>query len=227
MTNAKLNAVRVALRELPEHGIIGLGTGSTASLFVLELSGLVKAGRHYVGVPTSEATRELAMSLGIPLLDGVGPWDIDVTVDGADEVSETLDLIKGAGSALAREKIVNASARRNVIVVEQRKLSTRLGEKFPVPIEVLRFGHGATASHLARFGRPILRAHDGVCVQTDGGNYIYDLAVAPIDDVKTLDAALSAIPGVVETGLFIGRADVVLVGEETTARRLVRVSSPS
>jgi ribose 5-phosphate isomerase A len=227
MANAKLNAARAALRELPKHGTIGLGTGSTASLFIHELSGLVKAGRRYVGVPTSEATRELAMSLGIPLLDGVGPWDIDVNVDGADEVSETFDLIKGGGGAHAREKIVNASARCNVIVVDQRKLSTRLGEKFRVPIEVLRFGHGATASHLTRFGRPTLRVHDGVPVQTDGGNCIYDLAVAPIDDAKTLDEALSAIPGVVETGLFVGRADVVLVGEETGTRRLVKVAPPS
>jgi ribose 5-phosphate isomerase A len=227
MENAKLNAARAALLELPEHGTIGLGTGSTAKLFVQELAGLVTNGRRLVGVPTSEATRALAESLGIPLLDGVGPWDIDVNVDGADEVSEALDLIKGGGSAHAREKIVNASARCNVILVDPSKMSTRLGERFRVPIEVLRFGHGATASHLAKFGRPLLRLQKDNPVTTDGGNYIYDLAVAPIDDVETLDAALSAIPGVVATGLFVSRADVIIVGEETGVRRLVKRAPPS
>jgi ribose 5-phosphate isomerase A len=227
MANEKLNAARAALRELPEHGTIGLGTGTTASLFIEELANLVRAGRRYVGVPTSQATQAFAASLGIPLLDGVGPWDIDVNVDGADEVSETFDLIKGGGSAHAREKIVNAAARFNVIIVDPGKLSARLGERFRVPVEVLQFGHGSTAAHLAKFGRPSLRLAEGAPVQTDGGNYIYDLRVDPIDDPQTLDAALSGIPGVVETGLFIGKADIVLVGEERGARRLVNRRSPS
>ncbi|MGA2447729.1 MAG: ribose-5-phosphate isomerase RpiA [Polyangiaceae bacterium] len=227
MENAKLNAARAAIRELPEHGTIGLGSGTTARLFVEELAKLVRAGRRYVGVPTSQATQALAVSLGIPLLDAVGPWVIDINVDGADEVSEAFDLIKGGGSAHAREKIVNASARRNVVIVDLRKMSTRLGEKFCVPIEVLQFGHGATAYHLAQFGHPSLRLAGGAPVQTDGGNYIYDLRVGPIDNPQTLDAALSIIPGVVETGLFVGRADIILVGDETGVRRLVNPRSPS
>ena len=222
MSNAKLNAARAAIRELPEHGTIGLGSGSTAILFIQELPRLLRDGRRLVGVPTSEATRSLAASLEIPLLDEVGPWDIDVNVDGADEVSEVGDLIKGGGSAHAREKIVNASARRNVIIVDESKVSRRLGESFRIPVEVLRFGHGATSSHLAHFGNPVLRERDGKLVETDGGNYIYDLAVPPVDDPRTLDVALLSIPGVVETGLFIGRADVVLIGSEQGVRRLTK-----
>src|SRR5215469_4889832 len=131
---AKRAAARAALVDLPERGIVGLGSGSTSRIFVEELAPLVRGGRELVGVPTSESTRELAAKLGIPLLGDEGPWKIDVNVDGADEVSEALDLIKGGGAAHAREKIVNYAARRNVIIVDESKLSGRLGEKWPVPI---------------------------------------------------------------------------------------------
>jgi len=132
---AKRAAARAAIGELPEHGLVGLGSGSTSRIFVEELAPHVRAGRKLVGVPTSESTRALAAGLGIPLLGDEGPWDIDVNVDGADEVSATLDLIKGGGAAHAREKIVNYAARRNVIIVDESKLSSRLGEKWPVPVE--------------------------------------------------------------------------------------------
>jgi len=222
MDDAKRVAARAALDELPDHGIVGLGSGSTSRLFVEELAPLVKGGRKLVGVPTSESTRTLAASLGIPLLGNDGPWAIDVNVDGADEVSEALDLIKGGGAAHAREKIVNYASARNVIIVDASKLSGRLGEKWPVPIEVLPFAHLATRAHLAKLGDPILRVKDGGVVHTDAGNVIYDLGTHPIDDPGALDRALRAIPGVVETGLFVGRADVVLVADATGVRRLVR-----
>lgn len=220
---AKRLAAREALAELPDAGIVGLGSGSTSRLFVEEMAPLVRAGRRLVGVPTSESTRTLAASLGIPLLGDEGPWAIEVNVDGADEVSAALDLIKGGGGAHAREKIVNYAARRNVVIVDGSKLSAKLGEKWPIPLEVLPFAHGATRAHLERFGEPRLRVRDGKPVLTDAGNLIYDLRVAPIDRPAELDADLHAVPGVVETGLFVQRADVVIVAKETgEVERLVR-----
>ena len=222
MEAAKRLAARAALQELPDAGVVGLGSGSTSRLFVEELAPLVRQGRKLVGVPTSESTRALAASLGIPLLGDEGPWDIDLNVDGADEVSEALDLIKGGGAAHAREKIVNYAARRNVIIVDASKLSSRLGEKWPVPIEVLAFAHGSPRAHLEALGKPALRAKDGAPVRTDAGNLIYDLHVSPIEDPGAMDRALRAIPGVVETGLFVARADVVLVAGPAGVRRLER-----
>jgi ribose 5-phosphate isomerase A len=219
---AKRAAARAAIGELPQHGLVGLGTGSTSRIFVEELAPHVRAGRKLVGVPTSESTRALAASLGIPLLGDEGPWDIDVNVDGADEVSATLDLIKGGGAAHAREKIVNYAAKRNVIIVDESKLSSRLGEKWPVPIEVLGFAHGATRAHLEKLGQPVLRMKDGAPLRTDAGNLVYDLTTGPIAEPGALDRTLRAIPGVVETGLFIQRADVVLVAGTRGVTRLVR-----
>lgn len=220
--DAKLLAARAALAELPSSGTIGLGTGSTAKLFIDEVGLLLKGGRSFEAVPTSEASREQARALGIELASADGPWDIAVTVDGADEVDEELNLIKGGGAAHTREKIVNFASRKNVIIVDASKLSKKLGEKWPVPIEVLRFAHLATAEVLARFGRPVLREREGSPVLTDSGNFVYDLHAGIIDDPAALDRELHAIPGVVETGLFVGRADVVLVAEAGGVRRLSR-----
>ena len=218
----KRAVARAALAELPDAGVIGLGAGSTLALFVEALAELVRAGHRYVGVPASEATRAQATALGIPLLDDDEPWDIAVTVDGADEVDGELRLIKGLGGALAREKIVNASSRRNVIIVDDQKLSRQLGDRCPVPVEVLAFGHLATRAHLVKLGEPVLRARDDRVVRTDAENLIYDLQCGPIRDPAALDHALHAVPGVVETGLFVGRADVVLVGGSAGVRRLTR-----
>jgi len=214
----KLAAARAALAELPPDGVIGLGTGSTAKLFIDAVGELVRQGRRYVGVPTSDASRAQAAALGIPLLSDFGPWDIAVAVDGADEVSPALDLIKGGGGAHTREKIINFSARRNVIIVDESKLSAQLGTRWAVPVEVLKFGNAATKLHLAQLGKPVLRPGK----ITDSGNIIYDLQCGPIADPAALDRALHAIPGVVETGLFIGRADVVLVARASGVDRLTR-----
>ncbi len=226
----KRTAARAALDELPSSsgsgsgsGIVGLGSGSTARLFVEELGQRVRAGLRVSGVPTSEDTRALAERCGIPLLDDEGPWNIDVNVDGADEVSAALDLIKGGGAAHAREKIINYASKKNVVIVDASKLSTKLGERWPIPLEVLPFAHGATRAHLEQHGRPILRKRaDGSIVRTDAGNLIYDLGTGPIDDPATLDRVLRDIPGVVETGLFVARADVVIVAGDAGVRRLVR-----
>jgi ribose 5-phosphate isomerase A len=218
----KRMAARAALDELPQEGVIGLGSGSTAQLFVEELAVRVRAGLRIVGVPTSEVTRAHAASLGIPLMPDEGPWTIDVNIDGADEVSARLDLIKGGGGAHAREKIVNYASMCNVIIVDGSKMSTRLGERSAVPVEVLPFAHKTTREHLAKLGSPRIRMHESDPVRTDAGNFIYDLATGPIDDATGLDAALRRIPGIVETGLFIGRADVVIVANPQGARRLQR-----
>ena len=220
--DAKRKAAIAALAELPPDGVIGIGSGSTARLFIAALGELVAAGRRYTCVPTSQASRTQALELGIPLLSDDGPWDIAVTVDGADEVDDALDVIKGGGGAHTREKIVNFSSRRNVIIVDASKLSRRLGETWPVPVEVLGFAHLATREHLARLGTPVLRVREGAPVRTDSGNKIYDVACGPIADPRALDTQLRAIPGVVETGLFVGRTDVVLVASESGVERRVR-----
>ena len=199
---------------------MGLGSGTTARIFVEEFASLVRAGRRLVGVPTSVATRDLAASLGIPLMGEDGPWNIAVNVDGADEVSAQLDLIKGGGAAHTREKIVNYAALRNVIIVDDSKLSARLGERWAVPVEVLVFAQGTTRAHLEKLGKPALRTRAGVRVRTDAGNLIYDLTTGPIEDPGALDRRLRAIPGVVETGLFVQRANVVLVAGLGGVRRL-------
>jgi ribose 5-phosphate isomerase A len=195
--------------------VIGLGTGTTTRFFISEIGRLVKEGRKLAGVPTSSRSRELAISLGIPLLDDVGPWSIDLCVDGADEVSAELDLIKGGGGAHTREKIVNRHARENVMIVDDTKLSQRLGEKRAVPVEVVVFGHRATAGTLARFGDPSLRFAGDNPFVTDSGNYIYDVETGPIGDPVELEEELRHLPGVLESGLFCGRADVVIVARES------------
>jgi len=222
MDDAKRRAAQAAIEELPSEGTIGLGSGSTAKIFVDLLGERVAKGARYVGVPTSIGTRKQAEALGIPLLGDDDRWSIDVCVDGADEVSASLDLIKGGGGAMTREKIVNYASRRNVIIVDESKMSTNLGERWPVPIEVLGFGRASTLHALERFGKPTVRRRDGTPVLTDAGNLIVDLNVDKIDDPAALDRALHGIPGIVETGLFVGRADVVLVAGASSIRSLRR-----
>ncbi len=217
---AKRLAAKAALLHLPERGVIGLGSGSTAELFITGVGELVKAGRKLQGVPTSEASRRVALACGIELLPEEGPWQVDVCVDGADEVSADLDLIKGGGGRMAREKVVNQASRTNLIIVDDSKLSQRLGERWAVPVEVLGFAHRCTAAELAAFGSPRLRMARDAPYRTDSGHLIYDLQVGPIENPEHLDRQLVAIPGVVETGLFVGRADRVIVAGESGIREL-------
>jgi ribose 5-phosphate isomerase A len=221
---AKRRAAEAALEFLPEAGIIGLGTGSTTRFFIEAVGELVRKGRRFSGVPTSQQSRLLATQCGIPLLDDSGPWTIDLCVDGADEVSAKLDLIKGGGGAHTREKVVNFASKKNVIIVDESKLSRQLGEHWPIPIEVLVFAHLTTARALTKFGKPTLRLKEGAPVITDSGNYIYDVTVTPLADPEPVDHALRQVPGVVETGLFCGRADWVIVAEAQGIRRLSRGS---
>lgn len=221
-SSAKRLAAKAAADQLPESGIVGLGSGSTAKMFIDCVGELVASGRRLVGVATSAASRSQAEALGIPLLGDDGPWEIDVTVDGADEVSDALDLIKGGGGCHTREKIVNHASRANVIVVDESKMSRHLGESWPVPVEVLAFGRAQTVAALSRFGEVTLRERDGAPWIADSGNYLYDVRVGRITEPAALEASLVAIPGVVATGLFVGRADLVLVAGAHGVRRLTR-----
>ena len=196
---------------------LGLGTGSTAALFVEALGRRVKAGLEIIGVPTSEATRRQAEALGIRLATLDDEPELDLTIDGADELDGELNLIKGGGGALLREKIVAASSKRMVVIVDGSKLVARLG-RFPLPVEVVPFGLGSTRLRLAAAAKALnlsgeirLRERDGQVFVTDGGHYILDCAFGEIPDPRSLASALAALPGVVEHGLFIGLASAAII----------------
>lgn len=201
-----------ALDFLDGAGVIGLGSGRAAMAFVRALGERVRAGLRVRGVPTSEPTAALAREVGIPLaafeeLDG-----IDVTFDGADEVDPRLNLIKGYGGALVREKIVAAFSRRLVILVGSEKLVPALGSRGILPVEVVPFGTTPCRRRLSALGHDsVVRATDGIPFVTDNGNHVLDVKVKAIADPEDLERRLLSIPGVVGTGLFLGMADAVLV----------------
>ena len=212
---AKRAAGRTAAALVEDGMLVGLGTGSTVRYLVEALGERVAAGLRFTGVPTSEATARQATALGISLADP--DVTIDLAIDGADEVERgTLRLIKGLGGALLREKIVAQLARRFVVVADSLKVVGTLGERAPLPVEVVRFGLAATIRRLAELGAgPILRVvAEGGAFATDGGNVILDCAgFAPIRDPHTLQRDLKAIAGVVETGLFLEIADEALIAQ--------------
>jgi ribose 5-phosphate isomerase A len=202
-----------AVELIDDARVVGLGTGHAATAFVEALAKRVAAGLGIRGVPTSHATAELAHELGIPLatLDEVD--GIDVTFDGADEVDPELNLIKGYGGALVREKIVAASSRRLVILVGSEKLVPVLGSRGRLPVEVLPFGLALCRRRLRELGCPgELRqdAHRSPYV-TDNGNYILDCAIKPLAEPGHLESEILAIPGVVGSGIFLGMANTVLI----------------
>jgi ribose 5-phosphate isomerase A len=201
-----------ALEFVPDGGVVGLGTGHAAAAFLHALGERVRAGLRVRGVPTSQASADLARQLGIPLttLDEVDALDVDV--DGADEVDPRGDLIKGYGGAMVREKIVAASARRLVILVGPEKLVPVLGSHGKLPVEVIPFGLPLCRRGLTSLGcAPELRTHDGRPFVTDNGNVILDCRVSPLARPAELEQAIRAIPGVVGTGLFLGMVPTVLV----------------
>ncbi len=204
--------------------IVGLGTGSTAAYAVQALGDRVRAGLRFTGIPTSEATAEQARAQGIPLATLAEYPQIDLTIDGADEVEQgTLNLIKGRGGALLREKIVAAASARLVIIADQSKLVRLLGEKMPVPVEVVQFGWQSTERRLRDLGAaPVLRSAGLGPFVTDGGNYILDCAFGPIAVPAELARQIDQVTGVVEHGLFIGMADSALIGGENSVSTLAR-----
>lgn len=209
----------------PGH-VVGLGTGRAASAFIEALAARVRAGLDVRGVPTSKTTAELARRLGIPLTS-LDDADVDVAVDGADEVDTRMDLMKGYGGALVREKVVAAAARRFVVLVGREKLVPALGSHGRLPVEVLGFAAGPCRRRLSALGYPPrLRANGREPVMTDNGNLIVDCEVGPLPDPAAVDAAIRAIPGVVGTGLFLGMADVVLVWDRDHCRTLTRLPAP-
>jgi len=208
----KREAARRALELIRPGMRLGLGIGSTARHFVDLLGARVKQGLSIVGVPTSEATAAQARALGVPLTTLDETPELDLTIDGADEVDADLSLIKGGGGALLREKIVAAAARRFVVVVDESKLYERLEGRLPV--EIVGFGARATGAAVAAVtgGQPLLRrTAGGDAYISDNGNLILDCPMGPIDDPEGLADRLSAIPGVVEHGLFIGMATTLIV----------------
>ncbi len=224
---SKMNLKRMAAAEavkLVEDGmVVGLGTGTTAR-YAIEM-----LGRHLHdgnlegiwGIPTSKGSAELAKEVGIPLTTLQDHPLVDLTIDGADEVGPELVLIKGQGGALLHEKIVARASLREVIVVDESKLVSVLGNRSPLAIEVIPFGWGTYLQALAAFGcEPVLRMHGAEPYLTDEGNYIVDCRFARIDDPAELEHQLNLIPGVVENGLFVGLASLVIVASKAGIQEL-------
>jgi ribose 5-phosphate isomerase A len=219
-----MSTIEEQKREAAERGVadevrsgmaVGLGTGSTARYVTEAIGRLLAAGALHdvVGVPTSEATATLARRVGVPLASLDECAALDVCLDGADEIAPGLALVKGLGGALLREKVVASAAARLCIVADGGKRVTRLGERAPVPVEVIGFAVPVCRAGLARLGsEPVLRlGADGAPFTTDEGNRILDCCFGPIADPLALGAAIHAVPGVVEHGLFVGMADVAYV----------------
>jgi ribose 5-phosphate isomerase A len=206
--------------------VVGLGTGSTAIFATRRLGVLLREGtlRDIVGFPTSKATAEAARAAGIPLLDEDLPRPIDVTIDGADEVDPQLDVIKGGGGALLREKIVAEASRREILVVDESKLSPVLGTRWPLPIEIIPFGWRSQARFLEALGaRVVVRSGaDGQPYRTDQGNLILDCAFGPIAEPQQLARRLADRAGIVEHGLFLGIATDLIVAGKDGVRHLRR-----
>lgn len=214
-------AAEASLKFVKPGMVVGLGTGATAGYVLEGLARAMSEGMDLKGIPTSLATAEAARNLGIPLTSLEEHPHPHVAIDGADEVDPKLDLIKGLGGALFRERIVAAASKKFVVVVDESKLVRRLGTNAPVPVEVHPFGWRASGEDLEVLGaRAELRRRDGEIYRTDNGNYVLDARFKEIQAPRKLAAQIQAIPGVVGHGLFVGMADVVLVGGAKGVRTL-------
>jgi ribose 5-phosphate isomerase A len=225
-SDAQKRVAAEAAAAMVEDGmVVGLGTGSTAYFAIEALCRRVREGLRIVAIPTSERSAAQARAGGLRLTGFAEHRRLDLTIDGADEIEVgSLNLIKGLGGALLREKIVAAASDRLVIVADARKLTERLGGMVPVPVEVVPFGWETTAERLRRLGtEPVLRrGTDGEAFRTDGGNLILDCRFGQIADAGGLDVAVGQTVGVVETGLFVDMAGLALVADSVGMRRLVR-----
>ncbi len=210
----KKMAAEKAVEYLESGMIVGLGSGSTAKYAVMEIGKKLESGelKNIFGVPTSNATKRLAENSGIPIIDLTEKTGINITIDGADEVDEKLNLIKGGGGALLREKIVAQATEKEIIIVDDSKLSEKLGEKFVLPIEVVPFAVEVERKFLESLGAKVTlrRKNSGKIFLTDEKNYILDAKFNPIDSPEELARKLDKRAGIVEHGLFIGLADVVI-----------------
>lgn len=223
MEEYRRRAAEKATEYLRDGMVIGLGTGRTASYAVRKIGQLARAGMKLTAISTSDATTALAEAEGITVSSLDDHPVIDVTIDGADEVDPSLNLVKGKGGALLREKIIASSTREEIIVVDESKLVGRLGEKEAVPVEILKFGYLGTAGHLSALGCSVaLRMQDGRLFVTDNGNYIADCRFASINQPFELQSRINTIPGVIDNGMFLGMATRVLVGREKEVTVLER-----
>ncbi|MFQ5656475.1 MAG: ribose-5-phosphate isomerase RpiA [Candidatus Methylomirabilales bacterium] len=215
-----------ALEFIADGQVVGLGTGRAATAFIRALGQRVEGGLRVRGVPTSQATADLAQQLGMPLTSLDETPRIDVTVDGADEVDPQLNLIKGLGGALVREKIVAAASTRLVILVGAEKLVPVLGTRGVLPVEVVPFGLAFCRNRLLELGcDPSPRMIDSRLFRTDNGNHILDCKISPLTSPAELEQSILSIPGVVGTGLFIGMAHTVLVQDGDQVKTLERARS--
>ena len=213
-----------AAAQLVESGqIVGLGSGSTATCFVRMLAERVQQGLKIMGIPTSQATKELAEQLGIPLTTFEAHPEIDIDIDGADEIDPQLNLIKGGGGAFLREKIIASVSKRFVVIADSAKQVQTLG-KFPLPVEVVSFAQSLIAPRIEKLGANVaLRLRTGgMPYVTDEGHHILDCTFGAIADPPALAARLREIPGVVEHGLFIGMAEMALIGRDGKVSQLRR-----
>jgi ribose 5-phosphate isomerase A len=226
----KRKAALEAVKHVKDGFVVGLGSGSTAAYAIEAIGGRIKGGDFAVmGVPTSYQAFLLAVKHGIPITTLEEHSTIDMTIDGADQVDADLNLIKGMGAALAREKIVASASKRNVIVVDETKKVKVLGEgEHPVPIEVLPFAISTVIRQIKGLGgKPVLREGKGKLgpVITDNGNVVVDAVLGLITEVGDFEKKLKMIPGVVETGLFMGLADLVYVGSVSGVEKMEKKSS--
>ena len=222
--NQKKIAAEKATEDVQSGMIVGLGTGSTVYYALLKLGAMVREGLDIVGIPTSEGTEKIAITQKIPLTTLATHPTIDLTIDGADEVDTHLNLIKGGGAALVREKIIANASKEIVIVVDESKVSRVLGTTFPLPVEIVRFGWEATQTEVNRIcGKSTRRqntSQDGDVspLITDNGNYILDCHFDGIPAPQAVEMQLNNIPGVVENGIFVNRADRIIIGTPTGIR---------
>jgi ribose 5-phosphate isomerase A len=214
---AKKRVALEAVKHVKDGFVVGLGSGSTAAYMIQELGRLIRQeGLHVMGVPSSSQAFSLAVSSGVPVTTLDEHPVLELAIDGADEVDKSLDMIKGGGGALTREKIVASAAKQVVIVADETKLVETLGA-FKVPVEVLPFALATASEGIENLGgKPLLRESKGKvgAVVTDNGNYIVDVDFGAIKNAEELNQQLKLIPGVIETGLFIGLADIVYLGKE-------------
>jgi ribose 5-phosphate isomerase A len=220
---AKKQVALEAVKHVEDGFVVGLGSGSTAAYVIQELGRLMRQdGLRVLGVPSSSQALLLAVHSGVPLTTLDEYPVLDLAIDGADEVDGRLDMIKGGGGALTREKIVASAAKQVVIVADESKMVETLGS-FKVPVEVLPFALATVSAGIKKLdGKPLLREGKGKvgAVVTDNGNYIVDIDFGPIDNAEELNRWLKFIPGVIETGLFIGLADIVYLGKADGFTRL-------
>lgn len=224
--SAKRLAAVEAVKHVKNRSALGLGSGTTVAYALKEIGRRIAEEKLQVsGVPTSHQTLSLALQHKIPLTTLHEHPQLDMTLDGADQVDEELNMIKGMGGALTREKIVASTSKTNVIIVDETKLTKKLGTNHPVPIEVLPFALPVVEAKLSALGgRPDLRDAERKLgpVVTDNGNFILDVDFGPIESSKELNEALKAIPGIVETGLFNDMANTVYVGGRDSVRKYER-----